>query len=442
MQNGFSFKNDGEAKKRVGIITFHYEKTNFGANLVAYSMLEIVKKLGFFPQIINFDPFKGQSGKDKFISEEFYKFKANFFNMTPEVKKINDLSEMNSHFDSFIAGSDQVWNPKITRNNTSAYYLGFADSSKNIISYAASLGKESITYSQDLINEIKFYIDRFDSISVREQFAVDLVKRTFNPTVEPLCVLDPTLLLEALDYQKIIDSEDLENLPEKYIAFYFLNDRLTEEKYHQSGSFIELTDKFGLSAINCYGETADYLGEAVFRFNSVAKWLHIIKNSSVVITDSFHGVCFSIIFNKEFVFINKEKTLSNRISSLLERLNIQGRIFEKFEDIDVFKIFGSPINYDEVNRLLEQEKNKSIEFLTLALNKSLDKDLVIEKLKKSLDEKNKEIERLRRANLFVIQRKVKFFVKELLWNSWLFVFRLFPSGAQSFIRKNLRKDKY
>lgn len=437
-----NLSNQKKEKKSVGILNLFYTNTNYGANLVAYSLQEIVKKLGFDSKIINFNPSKPQNNTETFLSFEIIKFKQKFLNRTIEINKLDDLFKMNLLFDSFITGSDQVWNLKIIRDNYPAYFLKFADTSKNIISYAASLGNESITCSQEITNQISSYLKRFDAISVREPFAVDLIKKSFNPNTEPICVLDPTLLLEANDYQKIIDSEDLDDLPEKYVAFYFLNDRFIEEKYHKSESYIKLIKKLNLPDINCYGETIQYLGNFEFKFNSVSKWLNTIKNSSLVFTDSFHGICFSIIFNKNFIFINKDKKLSNRISSLLEKLNIQDRTFEKFEDIDILRLYNSPINYYEINQRLKIEKSKSVNYLSNALNKSLDKDFMLIKLSKSLDEKNEEIENLKKTNILEISKNIKTYLKLLLWNCWLWIFRRLPAFLQDFIRTYLKKEKY
>ena len=411
--------------KNVGLLNFHYEKTNFGANFVAFALQEVVKKLGFNPQIINFNPERQQDKENKFISEKFYDFKNKFLYMTEEYTSRFQLSQLNERFNQFITGSDQVWNAAITRENTGIYYLDFVNTEKNKISYAASMGRYSPTINETLNQSIKNNLNRLDFISVRESSALKVIQENYNIEKEIVEVLDPTLLLDAEDYNPILNSEKHRDLPaNKYLAFYFLADRTAPVKNYEKQDFFNFEKRIGLESVNCYGYKTKYENKAVFKYNSMADWLNIIKNSSLVVTDSFHGICFSIIYKKNFIYKNTATTVNSRILDLLSKLGIKERIFENYDDVTIdFAL--NPIDYDFVYKKLNEEKEKSINFLQNALNSALDKDFIIKKMSLALEERDNELKKYKKNNIPI---------KEIIWKKWLDIFYKLPEPIKIIIR--------
>ncbi|MHC4952029.1 MAG: polysaccharide pyruvyl transferase family protein [Planctomycetota bacterium] len=334
--------------KKVGIMNLHYSD-NFGAVIVPYALSKVVRALGNQPIIVNYIP------KKEYLSNKssvFEGFRKQFLERTGLCKSEYDLRKLNESFSKFIVGSDQVWR----WHSSFKYMFNWVSGRKTLISYAASFGVDDFEGTEVERNKAQNLLSRFDAISVREKSGLDICKQTFNMHAEH--VLDPTLLLDESDCQEILDSQVAEKAEEKYVAYMFLN----EDKIQA------IRDKNTLVDLKSNYEFINILKNKSGSYNTVAQWLYYIKNASYLITDSFHGCCFAIIFKKQFVCIKRNFGGNSRIESLIDMLGIdQSRFYDDINDIPR-GIFRRTIDYEEVYDNLKREREKSLYFLKNSLS--------------------------------------------------------------------------
>ena len=356
-------------EKSVGILNFHYENYNYGANLVAYSLMRSVEKMGYNAKIINYDPFVDLIPMEKMKINKFKIFRNNFLKMTPVFSTEEELYKLNNYFDTFIVGSDQVWRKTITSSNVLHYFFDFVRTSKNMVSYAASFGNNVWEGNEEETKQAKQLLKRFRKISVRESDAIDICKQVFD--VEPIRVIDPTLLLTEEDYQEVIDSEEHAKVEKNYVAYYFIFDK--ERKDINDIYLQEFLKNQELEIINIKGKEEKILGKETFMYNSVSDWLYYIKNSKMVITDSYHGVLFAILYNKPFICIGKNSKAFSRFETLFELFDIKDNFFEEFQEISkITKI--KKVDYNKINKILIKEREKAKKFLKDALSVKIENE--------------------------------------------------------------------
>lgn len=267
-----------------------------------------------------------------------------FFGLDSKAKSLDE-------FDAYIVGSDQVWRPVITWNIYNMYldFVQYNDYVKKI-AYAASFGVDNWEYNDEQTDKCKELIKKFDAISVREASGINLCRDYLN--VDAQHVLDPTMLLSADDYCKLI-----ENSGEKYnyngeVCVYILD--MTPQKETLIQNFCNKNN------LSWYRVGAPYENGDV---PSIESWLAGFDKAKYVITDSFHGSVFSIIFKKPFVSIGNDARGMSRFHSLLRLFNLDERLIPETEIIDEI----TEPNWEEVNKVLTKWKIDSINFLIDAL---------------------------------------------------------------------------
>ena len=250
------------------------------------------------------------------------------------------------HFDAVITGSDQVWRP-IYNRYIEDMYLKFVPDSIKKIAYAASFGVDTWEYNSRQTRRCSKYAKRLNAISVRESTGVALCKDYLG--VDATCVLDPTILAGADAYKPLLK----EKKGPDYLFAYILD--ITPEKQ----AYVESMAKSkGLEAII---KSADKNATL-----SVEDWLSMIANSSMVVTDSFHGTVFSILFHKEFYSIVNVERGGTRFSSLLSPLGLEHRMGDASQ---LQSLETSPIDWKRVDHILDKQRQDSMNFLTSALKK-------------------------------------------------------------------------
>lgn len=357
--------------KKIGILTFQ-ESYNFGAVLQAYALQTKLKELNYKVEIINYH----SKYKEKMYSGKYDKNKSLLSNINTIIsfplqngrkKKVNDfkkrnlnitssvfesyeqLKEYSKKFDYIICGSDQVWN----YNNTGydeRYLLDFVESEDKKVAYAASMGvsdigpKEVDFYYNNLIN--------FQKISVRERTASKLLKNIIKRDVP--VVLDPCLLLESKDWEKLIVKNNKINY--NYIFVYYV---------HYSKELISYAKKLSKETklpVIISSRTIRELKDGFKNRNlSVEDFITTVKNAQYVITNSFHGTVFSIIFNKKFIVFTNNRNKANtnsRLLDLLNTLNLEDRIYKKNKNT-IYKTWNKYIVIKKLNKL----RNESIKFI-------------------------------------------------------------------------------
>lgn len=327
-----------------------------------YSKYALLKKI-LKPIILNipFHDFKNIKTNNKLNQEklkriEFHRpfIEKEIFKISEDLYTNQDLESFakKENFDAVIVGSDQVWRKQYMNDKYyKSYFLDFVDGAKTKkISYAASFGKD-YWEGQDDSEEIARLLKDFTAISVREASGVDVCKSTFDYD-KAVHTLDPTMLISKEFYlNKIIAKYDAENTNAGGLLTYVLDEAVEKKE------IIELVQKnSGLKSIHhLKGFNASH---TTF---SVPQWVASFANADFVVTDSFHGMVFSIIFEKEFVVIENESRGMDRFLSLLALLKLESRLIRCFSDLRRMKF--TSINYMEVKKIIKIEKNKSLEFL-------------------------------------------------------------------------------
>lgn len=296
----------------------------------------------------------------KIISKNTSLFIKNNIKTTPEidVSKIRKIAEQYS-FDAYVVGSDQVWIP-------SYYPIAFIpfDNRSGVkkVFYAASAGNTSWMDDVSIRDSAFGLIKEFDGISVREESL--RVKFTQYSEIPITRVLDPTLLLEKEKYIQFVKEEK----NSRYLFTYILD---------QSSAKNSIIEKVGVeTGLNVIAGTPSVPYQAIRRDNkestvyaSVEDWLTHYYYADFIVTDSFHGTVFSILFNKQFVVIvNKERGL-DRFSSLLDEFNLSDRIVTDVESIS--DVLRNQINYNEVNNKIITRRAESIQFIKDSLSNKL-----------------------------------------------------------------------
>lgn len=251
---------------------------------------------------------------------------------------------------AYIVGSDQVW-----RKSFSPFLPNFfLDFTENVdvkrIAYGVSFGRKEMNINQD---ESRFYSElasRFDAISVREEDGKEICQKQLNSNAS--LVIDPTLLIDSSNYYGLIAKAESQVKSNRYAAVYVL-DR-NKQKENDIKMFC---DKNGL--------TPKYIGHPSSKgFQSIESWLSDIANSQYVITDSYHGTIFSIIFKKPFTSICNPSRGASRFITLLTALELEHRLINEGE---LFVPLSDNINYTEVSRIITDLRSKSVSFLKKSL---------------------------------------------------------------------------
>lgn len=365
--------------KKVGIITLN-AYCNYGNRLQNYALQKYIKNLSkdIIPEtiwyydnglkvkenqitknnirryIFNRKGFRDLVNSGKyfydFIREyNFKKFSDEYINIVFDHKIKKDL---NSRYDYFIAGSDQIWNPQ--NLDLKNEFLQFADRNKRI-AYAASFGVSEIKSNK--VDLVKTGIEGIDFISVREYAGAKIVKDLTGKEVPVL--VDPTLLLTTDEWDKIIE-RPVWYCDEKYILVYFLSKLPNKIKK----DIHNLSEKYKLKIVDLMDrENIDYY------CSPPSEFLYLIKNCSLMYTDSFHGTVFSILNKKPFVVSSRENVSMNmdsRIDTLLSIFHLENRKISKDNN---YKIANPmEIEFPDVEAILERERQRSKEFLCKALN--------------------------------------------------------------------------
>lgn len=248
-------------------------------------------------------------------------------------------TERDNFADAWIVGSDQVWRPWCSPDIES-YFFSFVGDNIKKIAYATSFGTDKWEINSELTERIALLAQRFDAISVREESGIKLCKD--NLGVDVVSALDPTLLLGAQDYLNV--AGEIETPSVEYIATYVLDASSEKKKIiKQEIKRLNLPQyKIGLMHKD--------------RFDSIEYWLGMIAKSRCIITDSFHGTVFSIIFDKKVKILNNNLRGNARLDSLISMLKLK-KDSEGYYYMD-----------DESKELLKEKRIESLNFLKSSLS--------------------------------------------------------------------------
>lgn len=285
-------------------------------------------------------------------------------NISPTLKNTQDLScyVIGQAFDAVIVGSDQVWRKAyINDNYYKSYFLDFIPLKSHIkkIAYAASFGKNYWEGTNDSM-EINTLLSDFTAISVREDSGVNICKKTFDID-HVQHVIDPTLLMSKDFYLNLISKYDHSNINSNQLVTYVLDESDMKKEIIQYFQKLQPTEEDITHLRGFNKKNITY---------SIPEWLYAISQAEFVITDSFHGMVFAIIFEKQFIVIGNEDRGLERFTSLLKKLHLEERLLT--QAIDLHKLSSiQPINYELTTQILQKEKESSKTFIHSSISQDV-----------------------------------------------------------------------
>ena len=379
---------------KIGIVTLPFN-SNYGGILQAYAIQSVLKEMGhevatvnrvskgmpFYLKVLSLGkrsvkrylmgkkvvlrtwPNKMES---IYIAQHTRKFIDTYIELTRFLKSEKDFKMLaGDGFDAWIVGSDQVWRPKYSPSLPN-HYLGFLpdkDTSTKI-SYAASFGVDNWEYSESETTACKKLIKKFDAVSVREVSGVGLCANNFG--IEAVQMLDPTFLVEKEEYIRLVKNDKLPKQDKKLLTYILdRNQRVNEMVKKVEGHFY--LESFSTMPDNFFRNVGKKNIEQCIA-PPVTHWIKGFIDAEFVITDSFHGTVFCIIFNKPFIAIGNEKRGMSRFSSLLKIFDLEDRLVTG-NDLDIHRILNSEIDFNRVNKILKKKKEEAFNFIKETLNK-------------------------------------------------------------------------
>lgn len=346
--------------KKVAIVTII--SRNYGNRLQNYALQTVLRRLGAIPETLPITITYTFRKKIKIIIKRVLScVEKKYADVCWDLFDLNiswssyvaQSEQLNSKYDFFVAGSDQIWNPYFVFNSDREF-LTFADDNKKV-AYAASIGIDKLP--DNVVENYRNKISAFNRVSVRESSAADIIEQL--GCERPVTVLDPTMLLDREDWNKIIMKSKLK-IKKKYVVVYFLGSK--SEKYD-----CYIRDK----AMEMNAEIIDILNPPPIINKRIgpAEFVSLLDGSEAVFTDSYHGSVFSILFHKPFIVFERPYEdgygkMSCRIDTLLHTFNLTNQRligYENMKSVDA--------NWDclKTEEILKIQRLKSLEFLKRAL---------------------------------------------------------------------------
>lgn len=356
----------------IGIFGWWYN-ANYGATLTYYALNRAVSDMGYSVVML----FRGSPSATmpKSVSIDFAK---RHYDISPR-SEIKDLCRFNDLCDTFLLGSDQLWNPDLEKVAGKQFFLDFANDDKRLIAYAQSFGNYT-RLPEKFSNRYKDLVNRFDAVSVREDYASRTCEESFGVKASQVC--DPVFLVDRECFEKLADEADIE-LPNEYLMCFILDP--TREKIELCervkekiglGESIYFTDLDGAN-----DKAKQFENVKVFPSSSIENFIKAYQGANYIVTDSFHGTCLSVIFEKSFISLANHGRGKGRFESLMRWLKLEDRLFFEFDS--VMAHVSERINYDSVRRIIDDGRRQGLSWLKNNLTGNDEGIRIIENSKKT-----------------------------------------------------------
>lgn len=359
----------------VGIITYHRSQ-NYGAQLQAYALRRVVEKLGHRAAVLDGNTI-GESGlfhwscasgrallgslRNNILSlcfnrtrhRRFREFSQRLLGRTAPCMSRPALQRECAAYDAIITGSDQVWHPQICEGDTS-FFLDIPIASHRKIAYAPSFGVSE--YTPEQVARYMPLIADIAHLSVREESGQQLIRKHLQR--EAPLVLDPTMLLERADWESVAQDSPYRH----YLLYFSILDSLPG-----SDAYVRrVAREKGLRIVRI-GSVRDVLKRGFINARHVGPqgFLGLVRDADYVITSSFHGCVFSILFEKQFLCLLNRNDRNSRLETLTAQLGLSGRLVRHVDTPHASEQL--PITYEPVRQRLAQKRRESLQFLTTAL---------------------------------------------------------------------------
>lgn len=370
--------------RSIGIITIH-KIYNYGSVLQAYALQFICEKLGYKTEIIDYKfpneyhlnnrfttPDNNRKSEPWLLKLLFafslvrqHKGIRNFVNKYMKLSRVSyespeALVDNVPVYDIYITGSDQLWNPKHT-NADPSFMLHFAPDKALKISYAASIASE---IPVELQSEYSRYLGRYSHISMREQAGIDVVNKLSGK--EAVTVLDPTLLLDAKEWNKLATSS--KSRKRKYILCYFLNYSFDAFPYVDDfAEYVQKQTGYDIISIARPPHKFRSLKHAEYRVGaSPEEFLSLIRDAEIILTTSFHGTAFALNFEKPlFTIVKSVNESDSRQLNLMRSVGLENLVVSK--DSNYPDINTAYYDKSRMRSLLQNLRDDSLDFLKKSL---------------------------------------------------------------------------
>ena len=351
------------AKKKIGIVTITNDGFNFGNRLQNYALQTVLEQMGFDVDTLN-RPIRGNQRfwwkRKKMVLHYFIPYHrkiehlkaGNFYFWNKRYIKWSDivttdgvLPLLTKQYDYFVAGSDQIWNPKFIWGKDPYMFLQFTRQEQRI-AYAPSIGLDEI--SQESIQQYKDWWQGWRALSCREYSGAKIISKVINKEVPTL--IDPTLLLSSNDDWKKLTKGI--KTPKKYIFVYMLGDITGEHK--------EYIDT--LSREN-HCEIVDVMNNICYAGCDPSKFVALIQHAERVIADSYHAMVFALLFHRPFTFIDRVgwgMNMNSRVETLLDKFEIPIKQLDAISELN--------LDWNTFEQKLDVERKKAIDYLKNALH--------------------------------------------------------------------------
>lgn len=378
---------------KIGILT-HQLLGNYGGILQNFALQEVLREMGHEPITIDYKktlpqrikvlsiikrcllyisnkkslPLRGWPTKseEKKIYSNTREFVDRYIATTKRID-IDKIDNYDEAFDALVIGSDQVWRYAYMGKDIKHFFGASLPKIPIKIAYAASYGTDEWEMPKTISENCKEWAKRFNAISVREDSGVVLCQKHLNVRADH--VLDPTFLVSRERYIDVINrnickDSECEN---KKLVTYILDN--TKDKQDIVDFVSKKTNAniqpIAVKEFSKVGHTR--LNECIIP--PIEHWLKGIMNAKFVITDSFHGTAFSIIFNKPFITITNNSRGVSRMTSLLKIFNLENRLVNGYNEKDIINKLSEDIGWGQVNNILFKEKQNSLLFIHKSLTK-------------------------------------------------------------------------
>ena len=337
----------------VNIITFHRDY-NYGAMLQAYALQEFLGQIGHPAGVFDYIRPKNASGS---LKQQLLDFVCRLNKKDCEIRETKyrefykSFLKLNNDCTKsvYVTGSDQVWNPHGVMDEH--YFLTFVPQTSKKISYAASLGVSEIPEERKAT--FKRYIQDFDAVSVREESAKECISELYDREIS--VNVDPTLLHDKNFWRTI--AEPVENMPEKYILVYLMH---LPKNINKILTWLKKETGYDIVVVDGQGAVQGVLTNAVKHNKAVHRagpqqFVWLMDHAQCVVTSSFHGTAFSLIFEKEFYAITNSP--KSRLANILNKCSLPF-----FEETEADFVRNDNIDWLKVSAVLKNEREKAKQY--------------------------------------------------------------------------------
>ena len=341
----------------VAIINMWWAVSNYGALLTGYAIQQVLKQLGYSSKLINnisMCPDQEKVYKNTFNN----KFREEYLDCTEIMRTSSDFELLNNRAPIFITGSDQVFAPKWMNKHIDYYLLNFVGAEKKKIAFSASFGVNETEflnlYDKKTIELMKLSLKTFDFLSTREKSGLNIMNNIME--VQSKWIIDPVFILQK-EYFENIANKNQTDYSNKIVSYVLDSNNDYEKLYDR------LSEKYGIEVVRLYNTNCN-----------VEEFLGAIKNCKYFITDSFHGVCFAIIFNKLFSAVVNENRGKTRFDSLNFLFNISNNIYPDVKTLMNSDLVFYENDYLAINKIIDEKRKDALTVLNEILKERKEPD--------------------------------------------------------------------